>query len=49
MRMNWNEEEIREAKIMFEVESIWHVSSPDRSGLAMGTLNNQLINTHIFT
>jgi len=25
--MNWNEVEIREAKILFNVEIIWHMSS----------------------
>ena len=39
--MNWNEVEIREAKIMFNVTAFWRVSS-------MRTINNQLINTVIF-
>jgi hypothetical protein len=33
---------------MFKVDAFWRVSSPERSGQAMRTLNNQLINNDIF-
>ena len=36
-------------KLMFKVAAFWRVSSPDRSGQAMRTNNNQIINTVIFT
>jgi len=31
-------------KLMFELDALWHMSFPDRSGKAMKMLNNQLIN-----